>query len=220
MIKCQNNGCGQLFEPHEAANPASSLDSPCRFHPGEPYFANFVKGWACCVDKQQAKDFDGFLKLPVCSNSNTCKEIFCFPKNDINWIINVNLKPFICCFINICCSLRIGTHVFFVSNYKQLSIFLSKAKTASFSTLYPIFFKIAVYNFIRHRVSNICLFFVYGQFPEKLILIQRTQMLDPLWLTKINLNCSFFCAYRGFLDFLWIISLVIKGPTFESVELR
>jgi len=67
MIKCQNNGCGQLFEPHEAANPASSLDSPCRFHPGEPYFANFVKGWACCVDKQQAKDFDGFLKLPGCT---------------------------------------------------------------------------------------------------------------------------------------------------------
>ncbi len=57
---CGNPGCSQkTFDPED--NP----EGACQHHMGQPVFHDRKKFWACC--KQEAYDWDDFLKLPPCA---------------------------------------------------------------------------------------------------------------------------------------------------------
>jgi disease resistance protein len=57
---CGNPGCAdKTFDPEN--NP----EGACKHHTGNPVFHDRKKFWACC--KQEAYDWDDFLKLPACA---------------------------------------------------------------------------------------------------------------------------------------------------------
>uniref|UniRef100_T1J3V6 Cysteine and histidine-rich domain-containing protein 1 n=1 Tax=Strigamia maritima TaxID=126957 RepID=T1J3V6_STRMM len=61
LIQCYNKGCSQLYDPEK--NHAEA----CTFHPGDPFFHDAYKGWACCNKK--CTDFTEFLNIKGCTKS-------------------------------------------------------------------------------------------------------------------------------------------------------
>lgn len=57
---CGNPGC-----LHKTYDPENNPEGSCQHHLGQPVFHDRKKFWACC--KQEAYDWDDFLKLPACA---------------------------------------------------------------------------------------------------------------------------------------------------------
>ena len=57
--------CMYLTVRHCIADPADNAEGSCTYHPEKPVFHDTIKYYNCCP-KQQAYDWDAFMKIPGC----------------------------------------------------------------------------------------------------------------------------------------------------------
>lgn len=57
---CGNPGCTS-----KTYDPEQNSEGSCQYHTGQPMFHDRKKFWVCC--KQEAYDWDDFVKLPACA---------------------------------------------------------------------------------------------------------------------------------------------------------